>query len=260
VENRIAVSDDGESFEDIYTLHKDALGSESIERCCLYRTDDGAFQYAISYVDPADRKWRTDLLTADDPAGFDASTARPVLTAADINGEGVKDPNVYRIGGEYVMLLSYAPKPSQSTVGGDMHASGDVYNTGVTKSHSGLATSNDGYDWTWEGDILSPPNDGWDKYATRLGTIAWTAPVFVGLYDGSHDVGENYEERCGLATSVDLRTWRRVSTAAPWVVSPHGTGSVRYVDIVPDGENWLYYYEMVRADGSHDLRVQRVAR
>ena len=32
VENRIAVSDDGESFEDIYTLHKDALGSESIER------------------------------------------------------------------------------------------------------------------------------------------------------------------------------------------------------------------------------------
>jgi hypothetical protein len=130
----------------------------------------------------------------------------------------------------------------------------------MTKSHSGLATSGDGYNWTWEGDILTPPDEGWDQYAARLGTIAWTPPVFTGLYDGSRDVSENYEERCGLATSADLRTWSRVTTAAPWVVSPHGTGSVRYVDVLPDGPDWLYYYEMVRADGSHDLRVQRIPR
>ncbi len=258
VENRIAVSDDGVVFDDIYTLHKDALDSESVERCCVYRTDDGQFHYVISYVDPADRKWRTDVISAADPSSFDPSTARPVLSAYDIGGEGVKDPNVYRIGGQYVMLLSYAPRPVRSTVGGDMHGTGDVYNTGITKSHSGLATSGDGYDWTWEGDILSPPDEGWDQYAARLGTIAWTPPVFSGLYDGSHDVSENYEERCGLATSADLRTWSRVSTAGPWVTSPHGTGSVRYVDVLPDGADWLYYYEMVKADGSHNLRVQRI--
>ena len=260
VENRIAVSDDGVTFEDIYTLHKDALGTESIERCCVYRTDDGKFHYAISCVDPADRKWRTDVLTADDPSSLDASSALPVLTAYDIQGEGVKDPNVYRIGGQYVMLLSYAPRPSRRTVGGNMHGTGDVYNPGITKSHSGLATSHDGYAWTWEGDILTPPDEGWDQYAARLGTIAWTPPVFVGLYDGSRDVGGNYEERCGLATSYDLRTWRRLTPEGPWVVSPHGTESVRYVDVVADGSGWLYYYEMARADGSHDLRVQRVSR
>ncbi|MBT3268746.1 hypothetical protein HN371_16445 [Candidatus Poribacteria bacterium] len=259
VENRIAVSEDGVTFDDIYRLHKDDLGTESIERCSVYRTDDGQFHYAVSYVDPADRKWRTDVLTAADPSGFDTGAALPVVTAYDIGGEGVKDPNVYRIGGQYVMLLSYAPTPSQRTVGGDMHGTGDVYNTGITKSHSGLATSHDGYNWTWEGDIMSPPDKGWDQYAARLGTIVWTPPVFVGLYDGSHDVSENYEERCGLATSADLRTWRRLTVAGPWVMSPHGTGSVRYMDVLADGESWLYYYEMVRADGSHDLRVQRVA-
>jgi hypothetical protein len=255
VETRIAVSDDGVRFEDVYTLHKSAFGSDSIERCSLFRSDDGLWRYVVSYVDPQDGRWRTDALIAEDPSRFDPERRATVFTAADIGAEGVKDPNVYQIGGVYRMLLSYAPSPKQSVDATAMHATGDVYNTGVTRSHSGLATSPDGVVWTWQGDILSPSDDGWDSYAARLGTIAWTPPCFVGLYDGSRNVGENYEERCGLAFSFDLRRWERATPTAPWVTVPYGSGSVRYVDVIPYGERWRFYYEMTRPDGSHELRV-----
>ncbi|WP_171074138.1 hypothetical protein [Nonomuraea basaltis] len=42
------------------------------------------------------------------------------------------------------------------------------------------------------------------------------------------------------------------------MTSPHGSGSVRYLDaLILDG-HWWFYYEMTRADGAHELRVLRV--
>jgi hypothetical protein len=260
VEGRIAVSDDGLHFEDIFRLHKSALETDSIERCCLFQTDDGLYHYAVSSVDPEDGRWRTDILSAPRPDGFSSDGRRPVLTAADINAEGVKDPNVYRVGGLYWMLLSYAPRPASAAPVEAMHATGDVYNTGLTRSHSGMATSPDGRRWRWIGDVLSPSENGWDAYAARLGSVVYTPPAFVGLYDGSRDVGENYEECCGLAMSLDLRHWERLTPDGPWVVAPHGSGSVRYVDVLAEESRWLFYFEMARADGSHDLRVAEVPR
>jgi len=255
VENRIAVSRDGVRFDDIYSLHKSALDSDSIERCCLYRTTDGIYRYAISYVDPADGRWRVDLLSADAPDAFDPDRRVTVLTADSIGAEGAKDPNVYRIGGLYVMLLSYAPTPVASASDDAMHGTGDIYNTGITRSHSGLATSANGVDWSWRGDVLSPSDDGWDSYAARLGAITYRPPVFVGLYDGSRGVEENYEERCGAAISFDLRSWERLTPWEPWVTVPHGSGSVRYVDVLEHGDGFRFYYEMALPDGSHELRV-----
>lgn len=255
VETRIAVSHDGIHFEDLYTLHKNAFQSDSIERCSLFRSEEGLWRYAVSYVDPEDGRWRVDLLTAEDPSRFDPESRKPLFTAASIGAEGVKDPNVYRIGGLYWMFLSYAPSPRQPTDPSLLHATKDVYNTGLTRSHSGLAISPDGIHWEWEGDIFSPSEREWDAYAARLGSIAWTPPVFMGLYDGSRDVRENYEERCGLASSFDLRRWERVTSFAPWVTVPYGSGSVRYVDVIRCGDRWRFYYEMTRPDGSHELRV-----
>ena len=82
--------------------------------------------------------------------------------------------------------------------------------------------------------------------------------MYVGFYDGSASVDENYEERTGVAVSDDLLDFRSETPDAPALVSPHGTGSLRYVDVVEvDGQRW-YYYEMTRADGSHELRVTMV--
>jgi beta-xylosidase len=80
----------------------------------------------------------------------------------------------------------------------------------------------------------------------------------VGFYDGSASHAENYEERCGIAVSSDLFSWRRISTEKPWLVSQHGSGSVRYADaMIHEGEWWIYY-EMTRPDGAHELRLARV--
>lgn len=57
--------------------------------------------------------------------------------------------------------------------------------------------------------------------------------------------------------SADLRRWERLSVDGPWLVSPHASGSVRYVDALPlEGECRLYY-EVARADGSRELRPNR---
>ena len=40
----------------------------------------------------------------------------------------------------------------------------------------------------------------------------------------------------------------------PALVSPHGSGSLRYADSVTDGVERFYYFEAACRDGSHELR------
>ncbi|MBC7289356.1 MAG: hypothetical protein H5T86_15210, partial [Armatimonadetes bacterium] len=183
-----------------------------------------------------------------------------ILTADDCYAEGVKDPVVINVAGLWHMIVSYAPTPKglSEEAKAEMHATGDVYNVGVTKSHTGLATSVDGVNWTWEGDILSPPDEGWDAYCTRIGAVLYRPPVFVGFYDGSRSVEENYEEKAGLAISFDMRKWRRITPNGPYVLSPHASRAIRYVEVIEAQAALWYYYEYTRPDGSHELRASRV--
>jgi hypothetical protein len=63
---------------------------------------------SIRYVDPADGRWRIDLCEANSPDGFRLDAARPVFTAGDIQAEGVKDPFLFRVAGQYHMIFSFA--------------------------------------------------------------------------------------------------------------------------------------------------------
>lgn len=258
VECRIAHSEDGLHFEDIWAATKEQINTPSVEKSCLVKKPDGGFRLYLSLVGP-DNKWRIEMTEAARPAEFDPSQRVVTLTPGDIQAEGVKDPVVVNIGGLWHMLVSYAPSPQQTTneLHQQMHATGDVYNTGITKSHTGLAISNDGLRWSWEGDILSPPAEGWDAYCTRIGAVLYVPPVFVGFYDGSASVVENYEEQAGLAISFDLRHWQRITTSGPFVASPYGC--IRYIEALELEGNIFYYYEYTRADGSHELRGNRVA-
>ncbi|HJN14791.1 MAG TPA: hypothetical protein QGH10_04845, partial [Armatimonadota bacterium] len=150
-ESRIAASDDGITFTDIWAMQRDDLDSQSIEKCAAFRCLDGKLRHYISYVDSETNKWRVDFLEGDGVEDLDPASRTRVLTADDIGAEGVKDPYVVCIGGVYHMLLSYAPIPRQATDDqlGTMHATGDIYNTGVTTSETGLATSVDGVNWEW---------------------------------------------------------------------------------------------------------------
>ncbi len=254
----VAASDDGVHFRDLWSVEKQQLGAPSMERFCLLPRAGGGYLLYLSYVDPVDNRWRIDMIEADDPAAFDVGTARPVLTATSTGTEGVKDPYAMRIGPAVYLYASFA---SAATLAegdrGRAHASADIYNTGTTTHPTGLAIGVDGRAFAWQGEVLGV-GCGWDRYQARLNSIARIGDAWVGFYDGSAGVEENFEERCGLVISHDLQHWMRLTPDAPWAVSPHASGALRYVDAVPvERELWLYF-EYARADGAHELRVARL--
>jgi hypothetical protein len=254
----IAVSDDGVEFDDIWTVDKTDLGAASMERMSLLPRADG-YQLYLSYVDPADSRWRIDVVEAATVDAFDIRKAEPVLTADTTDSEGVKDPYVVQWGPVVYLYASFAKRREFSTdERARAHATADIYNVGVTTAGAGLATSLDGRTFSWRGEVLDT-GDGWDRYQVRLNSIVPIAGAFLGFYDGAAVVDENYEERCGLAISHDLETWSTLTPDEPWVVAPHATGSVRYVDALVIDRQWHIYFEMTRPDGAHELRLCRVA-
>ena len=251
----IANSTDGITFTDVWSVHKDELGTPSMERFSLIPAEDGGYRLFISYVDPADNRWRIDLVSAEHPSKFHIASARPVLTAESTGTESVNDPYVMRIGPVTYMFVSYA----EAVAGLDpaAHVTGDIYDVGATTYPTGLATSLDGESFTWRGRVLGV-GGGWCRYQARLGSVVPVTGGYVGFFDGSASREENYEERCGIAVSSDLFTWRCLSDDGPWVVVPHGSGSVRYVDAQILAGEWWLYFEMTRPDQAHELRLIRL--
>jgi hypothetical protein len=234
----IAESADGITFTELWRVTKEELATESMERFCLHRDPDGRYLLYLSYVDAADGRWRIDVCEARLPDAFDVRTATPVLTAARTGTDGVKDPYVLRVGPAYYMYVS-------------------TFLTASGPAPTSLAVSVDGVRFEWLGETLGV-GEGWDRYQARLSGILPLERGFLGFYDGAASADEDTEERLGVALSFDLRRWQRLSVGEPWLVSPHASGSLRYVDCLHRGaEAWLYY-EYAREDGAHDLRLSRV--
>ena len=258
-ECRIAESTDGIAFADIWSASKEQFDSSSVERSCLFKSPEGMFRLYASYVDPADNRWRIDVMESDSPAGFDPAARKKVLTGPDVGVEGVKDPYVLFIGRTYHMLISYAVSTpaGNSADHEEMHGTGDAYNTGLVKSCTGLATSGDGLNFEWQGNALDV-GEGWDAYESRVTSVIYSPPVFKAFYDGAANVEGNYEERTGLAISYDLSTFQRITPEGPALISPHASGSLRYLHAIQTRGRMFYYYEMARPDGAHDLMVTTV--
>lgn len=268
VECRIAVSDNGIAYSDIWALPKASLSALSVERAALLYGLDGRWRLYIGHVSPEDRRWRISLLEADEPDRFEMDTLMPVLTAEQVGAEGVMNPNVYLIGRMVYMIVSYATHEValDPAVEHRKHAGGDIYSTGLTLSRSGAAISGDGRNFHWIGDVspigASTGNRApsrspiWDAYCRRLSSITpLDGGGFLGFYDGGPSVVENHEEKTGVAMTFDLRTYYSLSPDEASLVSPFGSGSLRYVDVLPVGHELFYYYEMARQDGGHELRV-----
>jgi hypothetical protein len=255
-EIRIATSRDGITFDDVWTGTKDQLDSTSIERCALVHQPEGGWRLYVSFVNAADGRWQIGLAEAASPDALDLKATRPVLTASEVGAEGVKDPFVFRVAGLYHMVFSCAIVATAATPQ-ELHRTHDAFNTGLILSASGLATSVDGLTWRPEGEILRPNPGTWDAYASRIGTLWHEPPAWLALYDGSADVSENYEERCGLAYSLDLRGFHRATRSGPLFPGFPPGKALRYFDVLSRDGVKYFYYEMARPDGSHDLRVYR---
>ncbi len=258
-ESRIAESVDGVKFTDIWSVRKEDLGSSSIERSALVVTPNGKYRLYISYVDPVNNKWRIDMMESDDPRDFDISQRKSILTADDVQAEGVKDPHFLILNGTYHMFFSYAAKPSSVPLEqiSQLHSTGDIFNTGKVKSKSGLAISQDGISFKWLRDVLSL-GTFWDSHTTRVTCVLSAKHGFTIFYDGASDGGRNYEEFTGIATSKDLVNYQRISLERPVLVSPFGTGSLRYIHAINVSDDFYFYYECSLPDGSHDLRLNIV--
>ncbi|RLQ96606.1 glycoside hydrolase family protein [Falsibacillus albus] len=256
-EVRIARSEDGENFEDIWSLHKRELQSSSIERSSLIKISDQLYRLYISYVDPADNRWRIDVMEAASPAEFQAASRKKVLTAADLpSAEGVKDPYILFHDNRYYMYFVYA-KGIEHAESMKMHETGDVHNTGLAVAPTGLAVSEDGLAFRWIDTVLPVSESGWDQYQSRLTTIIPSGSGYMVLWDGSVGVEQNYEEKVSTAVTYDLRTFAKVGHQGP-VLETSLKKAVRYVDaIVLEGQIW-YYYEYSREDGAHELRLCKV--
>jgi hypothetical protein len=235
--------DGGRSFSLVWEVTKQQARTSSLERFCLRRIPAGDWLLYMSLEDPpSSGRWRIDVLRAATPGGFDLATAQPVLAPAVVGVDAVKDPYVMCHGTQLLMYVS-------------------TFLTPQGPAPTSLATSLDGLRYAWRGETLAVGTSGsWDAYQARLGSVVSFGDGFVGYYDGAANPAEDTEERCGIACSVDLRSWRRVSGAAPELISPHVTGSLRYVDVVEIAGVWWAYYEYTRADGSHELRRTRLER
>ncbi|MSU51136.1 MAG: hypothetical protein EXS37_18955 [Opitutus sp.] len=260
-EVRIARSTDLVRWDDVVTIAKDRYDSASIERSCLHRGPDGLWRYFTSYVHPTDGRWCTAVLKAATVAQLDPARREVIFTGPPLGLEGVKDPWILEVDGVYHLFLSIAT-PTPRTADGS-HATLDIFNTGECKSATGLATSRDLDRWEWQGVVLAPGAGGWDSYCRRINSVVPLAPAagggvpprFLAFYDGSASHLENYEEKCALAVSEDLRNWQSLSPTGPRFTSPHASTSLRYLDAKYAEGKWHLFYEFARPDGAHDLRV-----
>ena len=236
----------GGHLVDLARLTKKELRAESIERAALLRVDR-TWRLYLGYVAAEDRKWRIGLIEAGSVDSLDARDVRTVLHPDAIGMAAVKDPWLMREGGRWLMFVSCGRAVSDAA----FHATGDALSTGAAKSETGLATSADGISWEWSDIVLSASSRGWDRSTSRLTAAVRDGAGWLGYYDGAASLAENYEERCGMARSADLRIWERTSRDGPEIGTATGAGGVRYVSMTEAGD---IFWEHTCADGSHELR------
>ena len=240
------------SYESVTQITASDLGVVSVERPALVTDPDTGRLKLYLPVDHGANQWTIrKLADADDPTGFDPTTAHDVLRprGAGSDRATVKDPYIVTVGGRYYMFYS----------GNDARSE---------QAH--LATSVDGE--TWERSASNPivERQYWHDHHTRVSCVvpAPDAPVWLVFYDGSGltDEGRTWNLRTGLAVSPDLREFVDTSPDGPLYQAPttdvrvgvETFATCRYLDVLSTDDGWEVFAEVAREDGSFDLRWQRV--
>ena len=276
-------SDGGRNFEKIRSWSKTELSRDaevlSIEGTSLHRLPDGAWELFVStekdvayprayadYQKPGTGVWSIDRMTGDSADGIVPDTLVTVLASEDPGSLHVKDPVAYDDAEDTGLLFCSHP-------------------IAWTSSNSGLAVRRKGEaPFEVESWQLVPRGTIWDVAVTRItsrlplprrGHLESLPPLVVLFYDGAECVrqleenphalkrprGYSCEELGGAfwAPADDLAAARRLSLAQPLFVSPHGTGSSRYVSTLTTPEGIYATWQQSQPDGSQALVLNFLA-
>ena len=234
VETVVARSEDGERFETVARIEREAFGTDSFERPCLVRRPDGGWRLYVCCATPGSKHWWIEAIDADDPDELPAGERTVAFAGSE--DLAVKDPIVEVGAGAWRAWICCHPltEPGEED-----------------RMTTAYATSSDGLSWDWHGEVLRPTPGTWDQRGARLTTILSQEPMVV-LYDGRASAAENWFERTGIARARDGAL--TADPDGPAAMSPHSDGGLRYASAVPlaDGRT-RFYFEAARPDGAHDL-------
>ena len=246
-ENRILRSGDGRCFEPINHLTREAAGVAGFEHPALV-IDPATGKFRLYSCAGLERGWAIlKFDDVDDPADFDARTARPVITAeypddGFFHVTGHKDPVVYHDGEQWHLF----------TIGCDR----------IERIHHFL--SEDGESWR------PPPrkrglrfpvieNTGWHNCYTRPASILPMAVGYLFVYEGSHIDWRDpvYNIATGLAYTPDLRRFYDLSPDEPLLKSttPGAYHTWRYSHWMRVGGDVFVYFEAARPNNTNEVRL-----
>ncbi len=237
-------SEDGYNFEQVGAIHRDELGTVSVERPALVIDPwTGKFRlYICRAGKPEPGGWYVAVLDdVEQPDDFDGHTARPVLRGE--GGQGMKDPFVLIVGGLYYMFyIGYGLSEGQREL---------PY----------VSVSPNGQSFTVDPRPLLQ-HGGWHTYFTRPACVMPMAGCFVLYYEGSGTdwFDPVYNIQGGMAVSFDLREYYDATPSAPLFRSPTPGKyeTLRYTDYLCLQDRVLFYYEAARPNDSSELRVTEV--
>ncbi len=241
-EIRILRSGDGINFEPINRLSREDAGVPGFERPAIVR-DPETGKYKLYGCAGLDKGWVIlKFDDADDPADFDARSARPVLAAkypddGFVHVRSYKDPFVIWIKDRWHMFV----------IGGDQ------------VERAWHFTSRDGECWqpASSGPILQ--NSGWHNFYTRPACLLPLAVGYLLVYEGSNLEWRDpvYNIATGLAYTIDLQTFIDLTWDRPLLTSttPGDYLTWRYSHWIVVDDQVFVYFEAARPNNTNELRL-----
>lgn len=280
--------DQGGSFEKVISLKKQDLTYRgrsvlSIEGTAICRTRDGIVVYLSTekdgvgypggfgeYLKPGTGVWSIDRIRAGSIEDLSAAAIEMVLESVDPETIHVKDPFLHESrDGKQMFFCSHPFSWTCANTGyGSLHGAG---------STEALDRDSLTFDFFPRGNV-------WDVAMSR-GTCIIDVPsvgafkdqnIQLMFYDGGECVrdhhqhaksvtrprGHSCEELGGAAYFLDTDWTRstRLSRLQPMFVSPYGSGSSRYVDILARPEGMYATWQQAQPDGSQPLVMNFVTK